>query len=193
MVTSFTNVSTTPNFNHAGFVVNITGGTLGASSTAMSPLFPNETSYPDILPSNITFIASTAFSETLFLASCILTRSSVGSNVTCRGPSCGVSQIRRSKFNRRPPGYIPFSVGSNAWLLSIQWPELDKYSATTTEYFLRDPTLQDLITPGNVGGVDLVGLPADTFSQRFSLLLNTYWQCSLAPWYQTGHKHRYFR
>lgn len=35
-------------------------------------------------------------------------------------------------------------------------------------------------------GISLKGLSADLFSERFSLVFKTYWQCSLVPWFQTG-------
>ena len=28
-------------------------------------------------------------------------------------------------------------------------------------------------------------MPAELFSERFSLIFNTYWQCSIVPWYRT--------
>lgn len=36
------------------------------------------------------------------------------------------------------------------------------------------------------GGINLKGMPADTFSERVSLFVNTYSQCSVLPWYRTG-------
>lgn len=34
--------------------------------------------------------------------------------------------------------------------------------------------------------ISLKGISANLFSERFSLVFNTCWQCSIVPWYQTG-------
>ena len=187
MKASCTNVSSSNLYiGDGGFIVNITD-----VPTKNNPLLPNQPSYPDVKPLNVTFASASIASDFTFMAQCVLTRSSVESNVTCDRRSCGVIRVRRSRFDERPPGYTPFSFGIAASLLSMYWPQSANsvhhpdYS-TPTEYFLSDPTLKDISTSENRGGVSLVGMPADVFSQRFSLLLNTYWQCSLAPWYQTG-------
>lgn len=165
------------------FVVNITGG-----SPLDSPLFPYQQRYPDVKPLHLAFGFSSLISNITFIPQCILIRSSVESNITCDGRSCGVTHIRRSKFDQRPPGYTPLSFGLAAQALSVSWPTSairHEGESTPTEYFLSDPSLRGLLTV-QTGGVSLVGIPADVFSQRVALLLNTYWQCSLAPWYHTG-------
>ena len=170
--------------SQGGFAVNFTGGTEGTPQ-----ILPYQRPYPRVLPNNVSFGAGSSVADLAFIAQCILTRSSVQSNITCHGASCGVAHIRRSKFDQRPPGYTPLSSSAASSTLSIRWPSAGNcihhpgYS-TPTEYFISDPTLRGLTSDD--GGVNLIGMPADVFSQRFSLVLNTYWQSSLVPWYQTG-------
>lgn len=187
MLTSCPNVSNSASYLGEGcFTVSFTGG-----PPLTWPLFPNQQLYPDVNPLNVRFESGSHISDFAFIAQCVLTLSSVESNITCNGRSCGVTHIRRSLFDQRPPGYTPFSFGIAAPAFSGYWPTSANsihhpdYS-TATEYFLADPTLKELLTSVQSGGVNLVGMSADVFSQRFSLLLNTYWQCSLVPWYQTG-------
>lgn len=95
-------------------------------------------------------------------------------------------KIRRSTFDHRPPGYtplenetartsfmfrLPISAGSS--------PQADV--STPTELFLQDPSLGPAILSfKGVRYAELYKLSADIFSERLSLLFNTYWQCSLA-------------
>ena len=155
-------------------------------------LYPNQTSYPSVKPWGVNFSAvSNIESDDSFITNCTLTRSSVESNITCDDGSCSVTQIRRSRFDQRPPGYTPLSYGIGAAGLETYWPMSGGSgehpgSSTPTEYFISDPTMNSLSTSIASGGVSLKGLSADLFSERFSLVFNTYWQCSLVPWYQTG-------
>ena len=181
-VSDFTN----ENVSNGGFSLQFTG-----VDSTQSLLHPNQTSYPPVKPWGVNFSAlSFIESDNAFTANCTLTRSSVESNVTCRHESCSVAQIRRSKFDQRPPGYTPLYSGAGVANLQYYWPisggSEHEGSSTPTEYFLADPTMRSLSTSRNSWGVSLKGLSAALFSERFSLLLNTYWQCSLVPWYQTG-------
>ena len=167
-----------------GFAVNFTEG-----YNATYQLLPYQRPYPIVSPMNVTFGAGSANTPLAFIAQCILTRSSVQLNITCDGKSCGVAYIRRSKFDQRPPGYTPLSYSFVSSELPKFWPRAansihHEGDSTPTEYFISDPTLRGLTSSD--GSVNLIGMPADVFSQRFSLVLNTYWQCSLVPWYQTG-------
>lgn len=155
-------------------------------------LYPNQPSYPTVKPSRVNFsAASNLETDNGFTANCSLTRSSVESNVTCDHGSCGVTQIRRSKFDQRPPGYTPFFYGTIADDLETYWPTSGGGGehpgmSTPTEYFIADPTMNSLSTSVDTWGISLKGLSAELFSERFSLAFNTYWQCSIVPWYQTG-------
>ena len=176
-------------------LVNVSNGGFSLQfidvNSTPSYLYPNQTSYPPVEPWGVNFSAlSFLESDNAFTANCTLTRSSVESNITCDTGTCRVTQIRRSKFDQRPPGYTPLYPEEGAVNLQSYWPisagAEHEGSSTPTEYFLADPTLRSLSTSRHSWGVSLKGLSAALFSERFSLLLNTYWQCSLVPWYQTG-------
>ena len=162
-----------------------------ATISANLQLLPNQTSYPAVKPWGVNFNAvSNLDVDDSFIANCTLTRSSVESNITCDHGSCGVRNIRRSQFDRRPPGYTPLFYGTGAVNFEEFWPMsggsgAHEGSSTPTEYFLADPTMESLAS-NFTGEVSLAGLSADLFSKRFSLVFNTYWQCNLVPWYQTG-------
>ena len=168
-----------------GFDIN------GGKSTTNSSLSPGQGSYPQIETSIVKFNTSAGSDESKFAAKCTLTRSSVESDVQCGRSNCRVSRFRRSKFDQRPPGYPPFS--SDAFIaidtLSKRWTTVGfghPGLPTPTIMFLSDPAMKDFAFESLSGTTSLVGLPADVFSQRLSLLLNTYYQCSLSPGYQTG-------
>lgn len=155
-------------------------------------LFPNQESYPYVKPSTVNFsAASNLDTDNGFTASCSLTRSSVESNITCDHGSCGVTQIRRSRFDQRPPGYTPFFYSGIVGGLETYWPTSGGGGehpgmSTPTEYFIADPTMDSLSASVGTWGISLKGLSPELFSERFSLAFNTYWQCSIVPWYQTG-------
>ena len=162
-----------------------------ASISAALQLLPNQTSYPTVKPWGVNFNAASNLDvDDSFTANCTVTRTSVESNITCDQGSCAVTGIRRSQFDRRPPGYTPLFYGTSAVNLEEYWPMsggngAHEGSSTLTEYFLADPTLESLAT-NFTGEVSLAGLSADLFSKRFSLVFNTYWQCNILPWYRTG-------
>lgn len=157
-------------------------------------LYPNQTSYPAVVPMGVNFCASSYLdADNSFIANCTLTRSSVESNITCHRGSCSVTQIRRSKFDQRPPGYTPLSDATGAANFGSYWPKSGNSGehsggSTPTEFFISDPTMNSLTSSMSRGANDisLKGISADLFSDRFSLVFNTYWQCSIVPWFQTG-------
>ena len=169
---------------------------LNGAFPTLYPLYPNQTSYPAVTPIGVNFCASSYLdSDNSFTANCTLTRTSVESNITCDYGSCTVTQIRRSKFDQRPPGYTPLSLDTAAANFITAWPMSGaargehRGISTPTEYFISDPTMNSLSTSirgGGGFGISLKGLSADLFSERFSLVFNTYWQCGLVPWFQTG-------
>ena len=157
-----------------------------------SALYPNDSSFPAAEPPYVLFASEADGGNGATLANCSLTRSSVESNITCLGTSCAVTQMRRSVFDRRPSDYTPLlgSARLNFWM---SWADaagasLHPNIATPTELFIQNGSLTAALTTlgSTFSEVNLYTLPADVFSKRLSLLWNTYWQCGLAPWYQTG-------
>ena len=180
-ISDFTLVNGT---THGGFFIQIENSTL-------LTLYPNQTSYPTVEPWKVNFSAlSNIDSNNAFTANCTLTRSSVESNITCDHGPCSVTQIRRSLFDQRPPGWTPLNYGVSINSMEDDWPKSggdnNAGRSTPTEYFISDPTMDSLSEERFSGGISLKGMSAELFSERLSLVFNTYWQCSLVPWYQTG-------
>ena len=169
---------------HGGFFIQFDNST-------QLILYPNQTSYPTVKPWRVNFSAlSNIESDNAFTANCTLTRSSVESNVTCDHGSCSVTQIRRSLFDRRPPGWTPLYYGDSMTSMEDYWPisggDNNAGRSTPTEYFISDPTMDSFSKARFSGGISLKGMSADAFSERLSIVFNTYWQCSIVPWYRTG-------
>ena len=143
-------------------------------------LYPNESSY-SAAPPYVLFASEADEGSGATLANCSLTRSSVESDITCQGTSCAVTQMRRSMFDCRPSDYTPLysdSARLNFWRL---WADaagvaLHPNTATPTELFIQNGSLSAALpTIGEAfSEVNLYKLPARTFSERLSLLWNTY-------------------
>ena len=77
---------------------------------------------------------------------CTRIGSSVKSNITCDGGSCGVTNIRRSRFDQRLSGYTPLYYGVGADGLEHYWPLSGgsgehPVSSTPTEYLISNPRM----------------------------------------------------
>ena len=169
-VSDFTLVNGT---THGGFFINFDNST-------QLDLSPNQTSYPTVKPWKMNFSAlSNIASDNAFTANCTLTRSSVESNVTCDHGSCSVTNIRRSRFDQRPSGWTPLNYGVSRSSMEMYWPtsggNTNSGRSTPTEYFLSDPTMDSISKARFSGGISLKGVSAVDFSDRLSLLFNTYW------------------
>ena len=173
------------NDTFGGFQVGITG-----LQNRSDPLYPYQQPFPTIEPANLNFNTTEDNGEKRFVAQCTLNRSSVESGITCEGRSCKVARIRRSRFDLRPPGYTPMSAGLRvATNFESTWTNVGvshEAESSPTEFFISDPAMRNLSSNVEAGAVDLTVIPADVFSQRFSLLFNTYYQSSIAPGYRTG-------
>ena len=148
--------------SHGGFLIQF------ENSTQLI-LYPDQTSYPTVKPSKVNFSAlSNIESDNAFTANCTLTRSSVESNVSCVHESCSVTQLRRSFFDQRPPGWTPLHYGVSMKSMAYYWPFSDGSSSagrsTPTEYFISDPTMDSLSKARFSGGISLKGMPAELFS-----------------------------
>lgn len=154
-------------------------------------LYPND-SPSSAAPPYVLFGSEADAGNGATLANCSLTRSSVESYITCQGRSCAVTQMRRSIFDHRPSDYTPlwYTVQQNFWLswANAAGTSLESNTATPTELFIQNGSLTAALSTlvQSFSEVNLYQLPAHTFSERLSLLWNTYWQCGHAPWYQTG-------
>lgn len=173
-----------------GFSLEIEG--ILPSNEDSSTLYAGADSYPTLELPKVGFASgSTINGDQDFIANCTMTRSSVESNVMCNGMSCSVVRMRNSRYDTRPPAYTSLAAQNQADEFAEKWMgsagALPGGQSSPTEFFIQDPTLKHLMTPGHIqGNADLTGIEPHEFSQVFSLLFNTYWQCWLMPYWQTG-------
>ncbi|KAI9794119.1 MAG: hypothetical protein M1835_006800 [Candelina submexicana] len=123
------------------------------------------------------------------IANCSIQRSSVESAVTCVDRDCYVSKIRKSTQDGRAGGVTPFEDSTTCTNLFKSFAESTgsspKFSSTPTEQYMNDPSsTKSAFFSSSL--VDLSPLRQELLERRLSLLFNTYWQASLAPWYLTG-------
>lgn len=118
---------------------------------------------------------------------CKLRMAHVESIVHCEGKVCGVISMRKSLLVQAPANLTPFDgMGlqvpvlflSNFIAASGELHQSD--SSTATEQFLFDPNAVFNDTANS--RVDLEAVSLEDFTTRLSLLFNTYWSASLAPY-----------
>ena len=173
-----------------GFILEIES--ILPSNENSSTLYAGADSYPTLELPKVGFgSGSTIDGNKDLVANCTMSRSSVESDVLCDGMSCSVTRMRKSRYDTRPPAYTSLATQSQADLFAKDWMgsagTLPGGQSSPTEFFIQDPTLKHLMTPGHLeGNADLAEIQTQEFSQVFSLLFNTYWQCWLMPYWQTG-------
>lgn len=148
-----------------------------SSPSGPSSLYPYEAPFPDIQPQYIVFGSLADGGTGVSLANCSLTRSSVESNVTCNGTSCAATEVRRSAFDLRPPGYTPLNDPIARGNFMNQWPisagsNPHPLSSTPTELFVQDPSLVSaVLSASNITYANLYELFGRDFQRaRFSSL-----------------------
>ncbi|KAI9715449.1 MAG: hypothetical protein M1812_005925 [Candelaria pacifica] len=164
----------------AGFFLDTTTpfNRMNSAPQSDDPIAPRKVIFGSLGPQNWTTIAN-----------CSVQRSSVESFITCLDRDCNVSKIRKSVQDNRPPSVTPFEDLTTCTNLFKSFADatgsLPKFSSTPTEQYMNDPLSANTAFFSN-SLVDLSTLRQDLFERRLSLLFNTYWQASLAPWYLTG-------
>jgi hypothetical protein len=124
-------------------------------------------------------------------ASCDLSQTNVDVRVWCIGDKCGAIAVRRSL--RSTSGSTPaiFSIPTydavpwyRGLLLAVPAGTSNEYSRTSS--MLLDYIASPALTIGSDRAVDLSHIGDDTYSERLSQLLNTYWLSSAAPFAVLG-------
>ena len=123
--------------------------------------------------------------ENLFAYSnCTFNQSYVESQVSCLQSGCAVEQIRRDPT---PALYTPNAPAFQDML--EDWAnsggDFNSTQYTPTELFLNDPTTADSFSQT----LDLSQVPISNFTDRLTLLFNTYWQAGVAPFDFAGGNH----
>ena len=120
-----------------------------------------------------------------FYTTCNFTPSHVESEVNCEDDYCWVSRMRLDSGPDLPTSQTPLTHSLLTMLQSFVQsgnPRLSPDQPSPKEYYLADSSNANSFN----GNLDLSTVPANTFTQRLSLLFNTYWQASIVPWDYTG-------
>jgi hypothetical protein len=125
---------------------------------------------------------------TLNFANCSLGQVHIETKVNCTMDKCSAVEQRRSSTDTRDENTTPFDHVLIAELALKAFPKTFGWSrgSSPTEQFLFNATAFQFVSPtanlgDNVGWVDLALLSTDVFAKRLSLLLNTYYQLTIAP------------
>ena len=154
-------------------------------------LFTNDSFYSVTESSYVLFTSEANIDADATLVNCSLIWLSVKSNIICLSTFCAVTQIQQSVFDCQSSSLISLSLTSVWQDFWIFWADaaglfLHPYSTTLTELFIQNRSLTAAISAQGhrYSYVNLSTLSAEVFSTQLSLLWNTYWQCSVALWYQ---------
>ncbi|KAH3912226.1 hypothetical protein HBH56_123310 [Parastagonospora nodorum] len=121
----------------------------------------------------------------LNIARCTLHQQHVEALVLCAGTQCAVTQLRKSRTDKRPDTLTAFEALSVFDPFAREFPTAIKFNegSSPTELFMSNTSTFPFVQ--RVGRLiateaytDLSKVPIDDFSQRLSLVLNTYYQLS---------------
>lgn len=126
--------------------------------------------------------------DAMNIANCSLGQTHVESEVTCSREKCIAGKIRPSLTDKRDVYTTPFDHILIAELALKAFPRTFGWSkgSSPTEQFLFNTSGFELMSPlatfvTTPGWRDLGLLDPDVFAKRLALLLNTYYQLTLAP------------
>ncbi|USP82666.1 uncharacterized protein yc1106_09940 [Curvularia clavata] len=140
----------------------------------------------------LTYASSFGFgpldNTTLSITNCSLGQSHTETIVECTEDNCAAVKVRRSLSDFRDTRVTPFDHALIASLALAAFPKAFGWSrgSNPTEQFIYNTTSFQLASPttmlgDNPGWVNLSELTPEDFSRRFALVLNTYYQLTLAP------------
>lgn len=122
------------------------------------------------------------------IANCSMGQIHTETEVYCNNGRCSPVRIRKSRSDMRPETVTAFDHSMVELVLLESFPKAlgSTRGSTQTEQFLFNTSSFPFVSPSNSytnksGWVDLSAIPSDVFSRRLSLVLNTYYQISLAP------------
>lgn len=125
---------------------------------------------------------------TLNIANCSLGQMHTETVVQCTKDNCAAMRMRRSLTDARDTNVTPFDHVLIAQMALVAFPKAFGWSrgSSPTEQFLFNTTSFQFVSPtanlgDNPGWVDLASLAPEVFSRRLALLLNTYYQLTIAP------------
>jgi hypothetical protein len=125
---------------------------------------------------------------TLNIAKCYLGQVHTESLIRCIKDKCSAVQIRPSLLDLRDGQTTPFDHALISQLALKAFPKTFGWSrgSNPTEQFIYNTTSFQFVSPitslgTNPGWVDLATLEPTIFARRLALLLNTYYQLTIAP------------
>jgi hypothetical protein len=141
---------------------------------------------------HITYASSFGYdplgTSTMNIAKCSLGQVHVETVVQCLQDKCQAVQIRPSLLDLRDENTTPFDHTLIAQLALTAFPKTFGWSkgSSPTEQFIYNTSSFQFVSPvasfdNNPGWVDLAQLDPDVFARRLALLLNTYYQLTIAP------------
>ena len=153
------------------------------NSSANAPTYPKR---------QITYASAVGFeprgNTTLNFANCSLGQVHVETTINCTLDKCSATRQRRSQVDLRNENGTPFDHILISQLALKAFPKTFGWSrgSNPTEQFLYNASAFQFVSPtsnlgDNVGWVDLAKLSTHIFSKRLALLLNTYYQLTIAP------------
>jgi hypothetical protein len=167
--------------NYADMVINLVSSSDVASSSLLEI---------DIWSNYIWSPAPDRRLVTKTKASCELSQTNVDVRVSCIGDKCGATAVRGSprSTSGSTPAILTGSSNALPWLRGLlqavpagTFSEFSQTSSMLLNY-IASPAL----TTGSNRAVDLSQIGDDTYSERLSQLLNTYWLSSAAPFAVLG-------
>ena len=139
-------------------------------------------------PGQLLFVSKLVDSSDLnrhFYTTCNFTPSHVESEVDCTNDYCWVNRMRPDLGPGLPTSQTPLAkslLNMLQYFIHSGSPLLSPDQPSPKEYYLADSSNANSFS----GNLDLSTVPADEFTQRLSLLFNTYWQASIVPCDYTG-------
>lgn len=125
---------------------------------------------------------------TLYVTNCSLGQSHTETIVECTKDNCAAVKVRRSLSDLRDTRVTPFDHILIASLSLVAFPKAFGWSrgSNPTEQFIYNTTSFQITSPttmfgDNPGWVNLSELTPEDFSRRLALVLNTYYQLTVAP------------
>jgi hypothetical protein len=176
------------NADGAGFAGFSIDTTMPGNSDRLTEFLSPTDNATQFGPRDVWFISKD--DPNIFLATCDTTYQYVESQIFCTQiansglPSCAVDLMRSIKPNNVQDTLSPLDnlapIGVNT-MLGFPNPGIHVHpiSSTPTEYFIADPPIA--VSHTTFDPVNLTTLTPELFSNRFSLLFNTYWHATINP------------
>lgn len=124
----------------------------------------------------------------LNIANCSIGQIHVETSIKCIKDRCSAVKVRPSQMDLRDPRTTPLDHILIAEKALKAFPQAFGWTrgSSPTEQFLYNTTSFQLVSPttdmgNNAGWVDLASVEPKLFAKRLALLLNTYYQLTIAP------------